>query len=206
MQPLIENTALPVINSNEISNLHKPNHGRYSAVKRALKNNELIQLRRRLYILNERYRREKINLFEIANHMYEQSYVSLESALSFHGLIPEAVYKITSASLLRSRTFINPLGEFVNECVRCDPFFDGVKRIEIGNGRGFLIAEAERALCDLEFVRKIKWSGRDLLEEGFRIELEDLQKLSPEKLNRIASRFKSGGVKAFMPKFVKEVF
>ncbi len=41
----------------------------------------------------------------IANRLYAPSYVSFESALSRHGLIPEGVYAVTSASTRKTAVF-----------------------------------------------------------------------------------------------------
>ena len=41
----------------------------------------------------------------IANKLYEPSYISLEFALSYHGVIPETVYEITSVTPKTTRRF-----------------------------------------------------------------------------------------------------
>ncbi|HSW71384.1 MAG TPA: hypothetical protein VLH77_05335 [Gammaproteobacteria bacterium] len=50
--------------------------------------------------------------FELAQYIYGPSYISLESALSFHKLIPETVYTVTSTTVKRSREFQTPLGVY----------------------------------------------------------------------------------------------
>ena len=64
-----------------------------------VKNGELINLRRGLYIPGSESNLPKPEPFLIANHLRGPSYVSLESALSYWGLIPERVYEITSVTL-----------------------------------------------------------------------------------------------------------
>ena len=44
--------------------------------------------------------------------MISPSYISFESALSYRGLIPEAVYTTTSACLKRARRFASKVGLF----------------------------------------------------------------------------------------------
>lgn len=46
------------------------------------------------------------NDFEIANKIYKPSYVSFETALSYHNILPETVYSITSATTKASRSYI----------------------------------------------------------------------------------------------------
>ncbi|MFH0735549.1 MAG: hypothetical protein V1773_11740 [bacterium] len=50
---------------------------------------------------------DEMKLFYLANRIYEPSYISLESALSYYGFIPEAVYNITSVSTKKTNIFNN---------------------------------------------------------------------------------------------------
>ena len=72
---------------------------RYGLIKRALKKSEIIRIRRGLYCLAKKYERRPLNLFSIAQLIYGPSYVSLESALSYHGWVPEGVFMTTSVSM-----------------------------------------------------------------------------------------------------------
>jgi len=76
-----------------------------------IKNGELISLRRGLYIPGPKSDIEKPEPFLIANHLCGPSYVSLESALSYWGLIPERVYEITSVTL-KSKKINSVLNDF----------------------------------------------------------------------------------------------
>ena len=46
----------------------------------------LLRLKRNLYFLKETELKDE---FELANRLYEPSYVSLESALNYYGIIPD---------------------------------------------------------------------------------------------------------------------
>ena len=81
-------------------------------LKRAVPAGEVLRIRRNLYCLHERYTHRRIDPFELAQRIHGPSYISLESALSLHGWIPEAVQAITSVSVERSREFDTPLGLF----------------------------------------------------------------------------------------------
>jgi len=70
---------------------------RFGLVKRWIKKGEIIQLKQGIYLLVEKNRKRGVNLFQIAQILYEPSYISLESALSYHGWIPEAVLSILTA-------------------------------------------------------------------------------------------------------------
>jgi predicted transcriptional regulator of viral defense system len=63
------------------------------------------KLRNRYYRFTD-YPLNEEGLFYCANTIYKPSYVSLESALSIYGFIPEGVFQITSCTTLKtSRSF-----------------------------------------------------------------------------------------------------
>src|ERR1700733_10924754 len=75
--------------------LNKTDNARYSIVKRALKAGLLIQVRKGLYLIASKIKQILPDEFELALLIYQPSVISLESALSYHGWIPEAVYTTT---------------------------------------------------------------------------------------------------------------
>ncbi|MBI2194794.1 MAG: hypothetical protein HYU36_22665 [Planctomycetes bacterium] len=84
----------------------------HSLLKRSMAAGEVLRIHRGLYCLANRFLASKPNPFVLAQRVYGPSYVSLESALSYHGWIPEAAYAVTSTSVNRSREFDTPLGLF----------------------------------------------------------------------------------------------
>ena len=121
-------------------------NSRYGLVKRAIRAGEIIHLRRGLYVLSKRYRRHPANLYEIAQNIYGPSYISVESALSYHGWIPEAVYTVTSACAKRSKVVKTPLGLFSYDHLPSNDFYGGVLRVASAEGGVFLMATPWRAL------------------------------------------------------------
>jgi predicted transcriptional regulator of viral defense system len=94
-------------------------------------------------------------LFNIANKIYAPSYISLETALSFYGFIPEAVFLTTSISTLKTNEFDTFTGRFSYKSVKKNIFF-GYKIIK-RNNLSVKIAEAEKAILDfLYFNSTIK--------------------------------------------------
>ena len=69
-------------------------------IARMIHAGQLLRLRRGLYAT-----RSDIHPYCLAASIYGPSYVSFETALSFHGLIPDAVYEIMSATLKRAKEF-----------------------------------------------------------------------------------------------------
>lgn len=89
--------------------------------------------------------------FIIANYLLEPSYVSLESALSYHQIIPESVYTITSATPKSTKKFVRQNREFSYHKMNRQLYF-GYSKILIG-GAPVLMAEKEKAVLDyLYFV------------------------------------------------------
>ncbi|HPW18461.1 MAG TPA: hypothetical protein PLP83_08800 [Candidatus Aminicenantes bacterium] len=89
-------------------------------------------------------------LFEIANRIYKPSYVSLESALAYHQLIPESAYAVTSVSTRRTYRFVSGVAGFRYRTVRPDLFF-GYDLTSKGS-RKAKIARPEKAVLDLLYL------------------------------------------------------
>ncbi|MDD3860548.1 MAG: hypothetical protein PHW83_10145 [Bacteroidales bacterium] len=113
-----------------------------------LANGDIISLKKGLYIVSEQYRTEKLNLEIIANQIYGPSYVSLDSALQFYGIIPEKVSVVTSVCTKRSKSFENEIGIFSYYGVKEQYAGIGVDTKSKDGKHYFLIATIEKALCD----------------------------------------------------------
>ena len=115
---------------------------------------KLLSLRRGVYALAAPYRRREPHAFEIANVLARPSYVSLESALSFHGLIPEAVFVTTSVTTGPPSTFDTALGRFDFRHVSRELFWGYAEELVGGDRkRTALVARPEKALLDLVYLR-----------------------------------------------------
>ncbi|MBS0649283.1 MAG: hypothetical protein JSS10_08690 [Verrucomicrobia bacterium] len=177
---------------------------RYDGVKYAIKKGFLISIRRGLYLVGPPYRKENWDPFEIAQVIYGPSCISFESALSYHGWIPEAVYVTTSACARRSKDFQTPFGNFRYLHTPFDHFFLNVERITKGEAV-FLMAEPWKAIADMIYCYKKKWSSiRDLMSD-LRIEVETLEQSNRNSLLHIASTYKSPRVCQKLLRFVEEM-
>ena len=74
-------------------------------ISELIKNGELILLKRGLYIPGKNTDLIVPEPFLIANYLWGPSYVSLETALSYWGLIPERVFEIRSVTMKLSKKF-----------------------------------------------------------------------------------------------------
>jgi len=111
------------------------------------KNGNLIRLKRGLYAVSPEVSGQTISLELIANHLYGPSYVSMEFALRYYGLIPERVFEVKSMTSKRSRQFVNDLATFTYIETTADYFPIGIRQVSAT--QTFLIASPEKALCDL---------------------------------------------------------
>lgn len=83
----------------------------------------------------------------IAGRIYKPSYISLQTALSFYEMIPEAVTDITSVSTLKTANFTNRFGTYSYRSIKPELFF-GFELKKMPDGRAILFATPEKALLD----------------------------------------------------------
>lgn len=174
---------------------------RYNLVNRAMKAGELIRLRRGLYMLADKYRTQPCHPYVMAQILAPGSYISLETALAFHGWIPEAVY--TTASVVPGKKIkdfdYEPLGRFTFHPlpIQIGYFMEMVERIELG-GQVALVARPVRALLDLVCLKKMEWQGISWLLQGMRIEEYGLQRITGAELRTLQQVYKRQRVKGFI--------
>ncbi len=101
-------------------------------------------------------------LFEIANKIYNPSYISFEMALSFYHMIPESVYGLTSATSRKTMIFKTKVGDFIYRTIKPRLLF-GYKLVD-HNGKRFKLAEPEKALLDYFYINTALKSENDFAE------------------------------------------
>ncbi len=178
---------------------------RYGLVKRAIASGEVIHIRRGLYCLAPKYQRRKINLYSLAQRVYGPSYISLESALSLHGWIPEAVYTLTSVSLNKSKEFKTSLAVFRYNRVPQKVFYADVERLADRQDNAFLMATPLKALADYVYVHKRDWADIEPAVDSLRIEPEDFESVTPEQINELIENYNSRRVKKFLRGLKKDL-
>ena len=108
-------------------------------------------------------------LFLLANKIYAPSYVSLEMALAYYNLIPEAVYGITSVASRKTNYFKTDFGEFLYRHIKPQLMF-GYKLIGY-QGKIFKLAEPEKAVLDFFYLNTHIEAKEDF--EGLRFNSEE---------------------------------
>lgn len=171
-QPVFETGLLMVgnINRAEVSR----------QVSRWVRAGKVRQLRRGLYTLAPPYQNVTPHPFLVANALMPGSYVSMQSALAFYGLIPEYAPRTVSITALRS---MNWKGGFHFRHVAFHLFF-GYQLIELAQGQQAFIATPEKALLDLAHLTPNSDSPNYLLQ----LRLQNLERLDLNRLQEFAER------------------
>lgn len=153
---------------------HLSGSARISLLKRLIKKNDLLRVSRGVYAFGEPWRKKGLSQFTIANHLYSPSYVSYHSALSHHGLIPEAVYTTTSACVQQKiKHYKTPFGDFTYDHVPINAFRLGVVHENLGHGF-ILMATPIKALFDMIYFYRKDYKTLENLEQDLRVDLDDL--------------------------------
>ncbi|MBG0860416.1 MAG: type IV toxin-antitoxin system AbiEi family antitoxin domain-containing protein [Bacteroidales bacterium] len=155
----------------------------------------LVRLRQGYYAFPE-YRESAEFALYFANVIYKPSYISLHAALSFYGIIPEAVPGITSVTTLKTITFSNDFGEYSYKNIKPEMMF-GYDLREMEGGRRIMLATPEKALIDLLYLYPFYNTERDLkdlrLDESYMEEDFNAERLM-EFTDRIGSKALSSRV------------
>jgi predicted transcriptional regulator of viral defense system len=174
-------------------------------IQRAVSWGWLQRVKQGLFLIGRPFRKEKPSLFELAQHLYGPSYISMESALSFHQMIPEAVYATVSVCAKRSVEFETSLGLYLFHHVPTSHFYEGVERVEEGKG-AYLIATPLKALGDYIYVNKKEYSKAINIAADLRIEVELLGKQPLELLNLLEKNYPNARVRKFYKHLHKELY
>jgi len=166
-------------------------------ISRMIIKKEIIQVKKGLYILSPEFG-NPIDLKVLANLIYGPSYISMEYALSFWGLIPEKVEEITSMTNKRNKFFKTPLGSFSYKYLHNSKFSIGIERIA-GEAGAFLIASKEKAICDrLVSIRDLDQQEiPEFLEYDLRLDVDEVLGLNIQLVNEIAQVYNKKSVKSF---------
>lgn len=121
-----------------------------SSISRWVNKGYLAKLRQDWYAFCELQNEPDMARF-IAGKIYSPSYISLHTALSIYGIIPEAVTQITCVTTNRTASYNNPFGQFHYQTIKPELFF-GYKQEPVRRGGSYLVAEPEKAIVDLLYL------------------------------------------------------
>ncbi|MET3115785.1 putative transcriptional regulator of viral defense system [Pedobacter sp. CG_S7] len=115
----------------------------------SLKADGLIEpVRKGLYIAGRSLGSQRPESALLANHIFGPSYLSMESALAHHGLIPEKVFAVTSMTTKASRKFQTNIGLYTYTNLPLPFYAFGIATVSLSKDQQAIIAIPEKALCD----------------------------------------------------------
>ncbi len=165
-------------------------------VRSLLSAGDIIRVKKGLYVFGQTYQRGPRSREILANLIYGPSYISLDYALAFYGIIPERVTVVTSVTLSRSRRFETPLGLFTYRFLSEPKYAVGIDQRETEGGQHFLIAAPEKALADKvwtdrRFIPRKTGDFRAFLHEDLRVDTDALRKLDLALVDNITRMYGS---------------
>jgi len=181
---------LPLISSRQVNALVKNKAVLKLQISKWCSQGLILRLKKGLYILNDTDRKITPSVLFVANQLVSPSYVSMEYALNFYGLIPERVEEITSVTAKKTSFFENALGRFRYQHIKESGYL-GFKRIKEDNKLSFLIAEPEKAIVDFCYLnlRNFEDDTEEIFLESYRF--QNLSGLKRRYLKRYALAFEN---------------
>lgn len=166
-------------------------------LKNWLHKGHLIMLRRGLYAVAEVA--HKTDAMAFATKIYQPSYVSMEMALSFYGIIPEAVFTVTSVTTRKTKEFKTPQGNFSYQKIKKEAFggYDTIQNKKFS----FNLAVPEKAMIDFFYLNRNILDGSHHQFEGYRFN-EDFA-YDTKKLVSFAHMFQNKKVMFLTQSFIK---
>jgi len=165
----------------------------HNRIQQLVKNGWLVRIKRGLYAVNDLSSRGFLSIspYVVASLLVEDSYVSFEAALNFHGMFDQFVQLYSSVSLKQYR--LTELESIQYKFIKTkEKFFVGWEEVEIENMTA-KIASAEKVLVDLIHFRTGKYSIDLVIEKLQSHELD----LRVENLIHYASLASQKTVKVF---------
>ena len=162
-----------------------------------LRSGVIVRVKKGLYIFGEHYRKSPYCRELLANLIYGPSFVSLDYALGYYGLIPERVETVTSVTSGRLRRFQTPTGLFT---YRPSPCLSMGAELAGQGGSNYLIALPERALAD-RIRDDRRGEGRTQLEierylfENLRMDITEVRGMNANLLEELAEALRSRKVR-----------
>jgi predicted transcriptional regulator of viral defense system len=168
----------PVFSSGELKTIFFVEKNILVQVAFWLKKGYIKKVKKGLYVLTSMV--DKVNLVVLANKIYNPSYLSLEYALNYYGIIPDIPGTYTSVTTRKTENFKNEFGNYSYQKIK-EELFVGYKIIQDGN-LSYNIAEPEKALMDYLYLNKNKFVAdfdfwKELrIDEDFKFDKKEISK------------------------------
>lgn len=153
---------------------------------------EIIRVKKGLYILGKPYKKNHFYCETLSNLIYGPSYISLEYALSFYGMIPERTETVTAVTNKRNKIFNTPVGCFTYRFIKPDLYSDGITIKNLDEKHNIIIAIKEKVIADiLYFADKLKTVSEleSYLFENLRLDEDELSKFKKHNIRFLAKKY-----------------
>jgi len=194
----------PLFHTSHLGIFPDPSRNILVQLSRWVKAGKLVQIRRGWYLIDKPYRTKEISEAAIANAVVHPSYLSLEWALQFHGMIPEAAFHPTSITTRRGIQF-ESLGHIFLYHHVSPVLFRGYTEAVLA-GEKIIVAGPEKALLDHVYLFSLRRSFSTLWLESLR--LQNLDRFDLEEFGRLGAFVRKAGFAAVVDvtiKFIKEI-
>lgn len=162
-------------------------------ITKLIRKGVIIRVKKGLYIFGPDYAMSPYSPEILANLIYGPSYISLDYALNYYGMIPEKTVTLTSVTSGKKRVFQTPVGRFTYKSVPLAYYRVGIDIIGAGGNRSFLMATREKALADKIYqgegsdIRNVR-DIESYLTRHLRIDTVSLSQLSYPRMAEIVKR------------------
>jgi len=210
IQEIRKNISREIFNYTQVVDILRHYSKPRDVISNLLKREDIIRIKKGLYIFGEFWRRNQYSPELLANLIYGPSIISLEYLLSSSGLIPENVATITSVTTGRSRVFETPVGRYSYKQLNKERFSYGTELHKTDAGNYFaanpLKALADKIWLDRRFKPTSPSSYGRYLFDDLRIDANVLEEhLNLEKIDELDKVYSSRKITWFT-KFVKKEF
>lgn len=176
----------------------------YDKINDLVQQGYIAQLRKGLYMISSKLSNTFPESFLIANQLYGPSYVSIDSALSYWGFIPERVFETTSVTVRLSKNFSTEVGTFSFTHIPKSFYPLGIQSVTLTETQHVLMASPEKSLCDKIITTsginlRSKKQAQSYLLDDLRIDHEKLVELNVnEMLNWLSLAPKANSLKTLI--------
>lgn len=141
----------------------------------------------------------KVPGYLLAGSIYGPSYISFDYALSYYGLIPEAVHTVTCASFEKKKrkVYKTSFGTFTYQDVP-SAVFPLPLRVNTEGDYFYRIATPEKAICDKLYSLSPVANFRELeslLFDDLRVDEGEFDKLNPQEINALSEHYHSTNIR-----------
>ena len=155
----------------------------------------ILKLRNRWYAFNDAESHENIEWLA-ANLIYNPSYISLHTALSWYNLIPEMIGSTTSVTTRKTNKFSNPLGNFDYHRIKPELFGFGylledmdAYKGERNSSRKIMVATPQKAILDFFYINSYYNTEKDI--EDLRLNETELAKIINQEFYQYLEKYES---------------